>query len=373
MAGRPRYTEAELQRYFARISLPAPRRLLAADVAALPTAAAKLAHLTLLMKHQVLRVPFENLTLHYSWHRTVDVAPRHLFRKIVGEEERSPLPPGEGEGGQEEESDTPRSSFWGSGGAGRGGYCMEVNSFFHTVLLSLGFDVYMAGARVYQRSSGTYGGFSHCVNIVTLDDGARYMLDVGFGGNGPVRPVPIPGPSALRPDGALVGPAEEHPHVRPAAVRLLHEPIPQQTNQSCRVWIYQHRADRDADWVPMYCFVDLEFLLEDIRGMNFQPWRSPHSFFTRKILMMRFTTEREVLDGPRSPGESAITGAEIDGNITLFEDTLKWRRNGELKLELKLEDERQRVDALSRYFGIELDEEDRDAIRGTVAEISDSW
>ena len=384
MAGRPRYTEGELQRYFARVCLPAERRLLSRDVQGLP-AAEKLAHLALLMKHQVIRVPFENLTLHYSWHRTIDVSPRHLYRKIVGEERSHP----NRKSRERAEIDAEATLFWGSSGAGRGGYCMEVNSFFHTVLLSLGYDVYMAGARVYQRETGTYGGFSHCVNIVTLGRDARYVVDVGFGSNGPVRPIPLPPPAALGLAGELLGPPEEHPHISPASVRLLHEPIPQQTNQDCRVWIYQHRPDPAADWVPMYCFVDIEFLLEDIRGMNFQPWRSPRSFFTRKILMTRFTTDKEAEveaeesgdagagsgggGGPGSPDESAITGAEIDGIITLFENTLKWRRRGDLRLELKFENEQQRVDALRGYFGIELDEEDRDAIRGTVAEISDSW
>ena len=40
---------------------------------------------------------------------------------------------------------------------------------------------------------------------------------------------------------------------------------------------------------------------------------------------------------------------------------------------MKFENEEQRLDALSRYFGIEFDDEDRDAIRGTVAEITDAW
>lgn len=51
----------------------------------------------------------------------IDIEPEVLFEKIVG----------------------------GAGGKGRrGGYCMENNTFFGTVLRSLGFDVYAVGARV---------------------------------------------------------------------------------------------------------------------------------------------------------------------------------------------------------------------------------
>ncbi|RYO99320.1 hypothetical protein DL763_001599 [Monosporascus cannonballus] len=337
MAGRPRYTEAQLGEYFDRVSLPTHRRLL--SVSSLP-AAEQLAHLGLLLKHQLVKVPFENLTQHYSWHRVVDVSPPHLFKKIVHQ-------------------------------PGRGGYCMEANSLFHTVLLSLGYDVYMAGARVYESSSGRYGGFTHCVNIVTVG-GARYMLDVGFGGNGPTTPVP------LRVDDAGAG--QELPHISPARMRLRHEPIPQQVNQGGRVWIYQHHTGAEgADWTPMYCFVDVEFILEDIRAMNLAPWRDPTSFFARRIIMTRFTTDREPAPaadggaGPRSADEEAISEGGLDGAIILFDDTLKWRRNGETRLQVKFKSEEERVEALERYFRIVLDEEDRGAIRGTVSEIGDGW
>ncbi|KAK7753396.1 hypothetical protein SLS62_004686 [Diatrype stigma] len=374
MAGRPRYTPDELGQYFDRIGLPRQHRALSVQAPPLRDHNdLRLAHLALLLKHHLVRVPFENLTQHYSWHGVVDVSPRHVFRKIV-------LGHGHGHG------------------SNRGGYCMEANSLFHTVLLSLGYDVYIAGARIYDATSQRYGGFTHCVNIVTIA-GARYMVDVGFGANGPTRPVPLRSAAAGAGAGAEAESAVgEHlviPQIAPASVRLLHEPIPQQTNQGCRVWIYQHRIDARADWVPMYCFVDFEFLLEDIRGMNLSPWRSPHSWFTRKIVTVRFTTDREVLllppssaeeigdaggggwlakGGATSTGgdEGAVVEGEIDGAIILFEGTLKWRRGGETKLEIQFKSEGERLEALERCFGIVFDEEDRDAIRGTVSEISDT-
>ncbi|KAI4863283.1 arylamine N-acetyltransferase 3 [Hypoxylon rubiginosum] len=327
MAGRPRYSRSQLEQFFNRIAVPESKRIYSVVSR---SAAHRLEYLNLLLKHALVRIPFENLTQHYSWHRTVNVQPQHLFGKIVQQPSR------------------------------RGGYCMENNSLFHTVLLSLGYDVFMAGARVYDKESDRYGGFSHCVNIVIVE-GMHWMVDIGFGANGPTKLMPL-----------LVA-FRGYPHIEGTLshTRLVREPIPQQIDQTQKVWIYQHRLQPEAEWTPMYCFVDFEFLPEDIRGMNLSPWRSPSSWFTQKVVLSRFTTTREADegDGPGSAGESAVSEGDLDGALVLFEDTLKWRRGGTTRFEIRFENEAQRVDAIKRYFGIELDEEDREAIRGTVSEI----
>jgi len=71
-------------------------------------------------------VPFENLSLHYSKLPGISLDTEDLFEKIV---ERR-----------------------------RGGYCMEVNCFFATVLDTLGYEVVPTGARVL-NPSGEYGGW----------------------------------------------------------------------------------------------------------------------------------------------------------------------------------------------------------------------
>lgn len=324
MADRLRFNEAQLTEYFIRIGLPQGNWLF--SVVNVPDDE-QLWFLELLKKHQLVTVPFENLSLHYSWHRVINVSPRHLFTKIVQSCE------------------------------GRGGYCMEVNSLFHTVLLSLGFRVYMAGARVYDPSRKVYGGFTHCLNIVTIGE-TRYMLDVGFGANGPSAAIPL-----------QVG--CEHDQVEPAKVRLVHESIPQNVNQDCNLWIYQHKINQDAEWVPMYCFVEFEFILEDIRGLNLSPWKSPSSFFTQRVLVTRFTTKREI-EGAADlePFVTAFgPGDQIDGALIIDDKKLKWRRQGKTVLERTLETDDERVAALRKYFGVLLTEEDRSAIQGTVGQI----
>ncbi len=110
------YTQEQLNAYFSRISFP---------VAKYPTIAPDrarsqegLAYLAALQKYQLASVPFENLALHYSPEKVVSIDKDDLFEKIVGRDR------------------------------GRGGYCMENNSFFGWVLQSLGFEVVATGARV---------------------------------------------------------------------------------------------------------------------------------------------------------------------------------------------------------------------------------
>lgn len=84
---------------------------------------------------------------------------------------------------------------------------------------------------------------------------------------------------------------------------------------------------------------------------------------------MRFTTTKAKEDEPGADGEEALEG-EIDGSLVLNQDVLKWRRNGDKVMEWKFKDDGERVEALRKYFGITLAEEDLEAIKGTAAEVS---
>ncbi|KAM3416323.1 hypothetical protein BST61_g7928 [Cercospora zeina] len=359
------FSNKELEVYFDRICLPEHKRIY--DVTGLSNDD-KLEFLHLLQKHQLVKIPWENLTQHYSWHKVVNCKPQHLFRKIV----RQP---------------------------GRGGYCMEVNLFFHHILLSLKFDVYMCGSRVFKPQTQTYTGFTHVVNIVTIA-GTKYLLDGGFGAQGPSRPMPLHHREVLT-------------QIFPAQMRLIFGTIPQNLNTSHKIWQYQFRYSstsssspnsslsrhapqhqqqeeeeeeeakeekeeeeaeeaeaEDPCWQTMYCFPDLEFLPSDIEAMNLEPLLSRHTFFTHKVVAARFTTalERNGTKGPTSPYENELE-AEMDGAIVLNHDVLKWRRRGQKVAEIRFRCEADRVEALGMYFGIGVGEEDVEGIRGTAAEM----
>ena len=102
------YTDEQLAQYLTRIGYPHDvRQQIAED---------PLGALTALQRRHMSRVPFESLSLHYSRHRTLSLHPEDLFNKIVTN--------------------------------GRGGYCMEVNTFFAAVLRTLGFSLFSVGGRV---------------------------------------------------------------------------------------------------------------------------------------------------------------------------------------------------------------------------------
>ncbi|TLS30085.1 hypothetical protein PpBr36_02656 [Pyricularia pennisetigena] len=330
---RPKYAHFDIAQYFNRIHLSPAQQIFSVSKL---TSVQQLAYLTLLKKHHLVNVPYENLQAHYSWHKGLGVSPTRLFKKIVRHR--------------------------------RGGWCFETNQLFNTVLLSLGFDVILAGSRVFEPCNGKFGGLVHCVNIVKIG-GVHYLLDVGFGGYGPPRPVPLlEGTEGIKPDGLQ--------HIGPRAeMRIVKQAIAQQVDQTRRLWVYQFRSGPDKEWQPMCCFnSDFEFLPEDIEILNTHGM-SRTSFTSRELLLQRFTTSNEALDAPGRTNMKNLNvmDGKLDGSIVLYQNRLRWRREGDLILSLKFRTEAERIEAIRLYFGIVLDKEESDGIKGTASEIRGSW
>ncbi|KAF9775893.1 hypothetical protein IL306_005981 [Fusarium sp. DS 682] len=319
MADRLRYSQSQLEKYYDRIALPASdRKSTISDL----SSDAQLEFLFTLTQQQILTVPFENLTLHYSWHRIVDVNADHLYDKIVNEK--------------------------------RGGYCMENNTFFHTVLLSLGYDIYMVPARVFSPDTGRYGGLSHCLNVVTIQ-GKSYAVDVGFGARMPDKPYELVEEKILtRLDGGQM--------------RLRHDTISQGVSKQ-KVWIYEYRSHDAGEWIPQWCFMDFEVFPEDIKVMNMSPSKSPSSFFTFKILAVQFTSEKEDYSDGKARDLEKLGGV-VDGAFIIDGNICRYRKGGEVKWEKTFKSEDERLEVLRKYFGIELTEENQRAIRGTAGAVA---
>lgn len=103
----------------------------------------------------VLTVPFENLDNFLG--RPVSLEPADLFAKMVT--------------------------------AKRGGYCFELNGLFGLLLEEFGFSVTRLIARVRYGSKPPYPR-SHQVLMVKIAD-EPWLVDVGFGGNGLLEPIPL--------------------------------------------------------------------------------------------------------------------------------------------------------------------------------------
>lgn len=122
------YSPAQLLQYFDYISIP--RKFYPENKPALDAEFLKALHV-----HQIAKIPYENLSLHYNPGSPVDqkviLEPQHLFDKIITKAN------------------------------GRGGYCMEGSLFFLWILRSLGFDAYPTGARIRYRKDGVpYGDYT---------------------------------------------------------------------------------------------------------------------------------------------------------------------------------------------------------------------
>ncbi|KAH8896679.1 cysteine proteinase [Thozetella sp. PMI_491] len=290
-----RYTPEQLNRYFQHIGYT-PK---AGDVS--------LECLTNIQRRQLARVPFESVTLHYSKFHLLSLDPEDLFVKIVDNS--------------------------------RGGYCMELNTFFATVLRTLGFTLFSSGARV--KGGDSFSGWDHMVNIVTID-GKRHLVDVGYGSN--VPPLPVPLEHGFEFDAVL-----------PARGKLEHRGIAEYSDPSQRLWVFSTQDDGTAPWREQTCFLDHEFLPGDFQVMNLRTMTNPTSLFVKSVVATKI-----ILD------EQAVRPV---GVIILFRNYVKRRIGDKAEIIENLETEEDRVKALGTYFDIVLSAEDQRAIRGLASEL----
>jgi hypothetical protein len=187
------------------------------------------------------------------------------------------------------------------------------------------------------------------VNIVTLPDGTQYMLDVGFGGDGATKPVPLI-------DGHVVQ------NIGSQEIRLVHDHIPEQVDRSeqAKLWIYQYRNAIDLPWNSFYAFPETEFLEADFAIMNWYTGSSPTSFQTYTQLVIRFL--RKGVEGEES--EQVIYGKRM-----LVNGTVKENLGGKTRVLMECKTEEERIEALRVWFEMGFTDEESDGIRGWVTEL----
>ncbi|RPA78527.1 cysteine proteinase [Ascobolus immersus RN42] len=302
--GTKAYSREQLKVYFKHISLPSAvaESLLSDDEGRL-----NLGNLEALLIHHLRKVPFENLSLHYAQRKHLGLTEDALWEKMI------------------------------TNGRGRGGYCMEVNTFFGAVLRGCGFEAYMvAGKIAHAMHGGTEGfrGMSHVVNILTLD-GQRYLLDVGFGNQNLLRPIPLIPDNVIRTETGF-------------EMKVQHEPIPNSLTGQ-KFWIYNFR-DFDAEaWTQGYCFGETEIFLEDVEQLNYPVLTSPEGFFVNNVTCVRV--------------------GEDDERIIIFNDRMTRKKGKDSEVLANFSDEAERVRALKEWFWVSLTDEEKDGIRGMNTEL----
>ena len=107
------------------------------------------------------------------------------------------------------------------------------------------------------------------------------MLDFGFGGGGATKPPPLISKHVTQ-------------NLGRQEIRLLHSAIPQQMDQSQKLWIYQYHNRNDKEWNSFYAFPEAEFLPADFEATNFFKSQSmgETNFRTSIVLIVKFLSGR---------------------------------------------------------------------------------
>lgn len=155
----------------------------------------------------------------------------------------------------------------------RGGYCFEQNALFAAALRALGFEVATLEARVRPAGVTVVLPRTHMV-LRVVADGRDWLADVGFGGDGPLLPVPLDGEPIDAGDGVY---------------RVVRED--EET-------LVLRRRSADGSWIDDYSFGLAPALPVDYEVANHFTSTHPSSPFVNTLTAQRVTPEsRRVLRG----------------------------------------------------------------------------
>ncbi len=197
--------------------------------------------------------------------------------------------------------------------AGRGGYCFEQNGLFRAALEDLGFPVLPLAARV--RVNGRFNPRTHMLMLVDAESD-RWLTDVGFGGDGPLRPVPFGG---------------ERESIQGPWTFRVHE-------ESTGLFVLQVLTPRDPDWRDLYAFTLEPQHLVDYEMANHYTSTHPQSRFRQTLTAQRttprarFTLRDQELIIDRGTEREIHAIADDDALRHVFAETFGMRFPGTMRL-----------------------------------------
>jgi N-hydroxyarylamine O-acetyltransferase len=153
---------------------------------------------------------------------------------------------------------------------GGGGYCFEQNTLLGTALRELGFDVTTLLGRV-----GIAGNKSLNHMLLRVDvDGESWIADVGFGGEGPLDPIPLRENARVTQDG-----------------------IDFSLQRDAHHWILSmHYGDVTEE---LYEFSGAPHTSGDVEIVNYYTSMHPTSIFRRTLTIQRVTPEERLILRPK--------------------------------------------------------------------------
>lgn len=323
------FTTEQIHQYLAYIGYPVPNPPLP-----LPRT---IKTLTALIRLNEATLPFSNLGLHYTPtpNPVPSLKPVDLFNELV------------------------------ASNAGKGGYCMQLNTLFLHLLLGVGFDgAWSTGGRASYAlmSAGKepegFGGWGHMILIVPFpEEKTNYMVDVGLGG------VMVSAPLRLSRDAEYLGVEQER------GWRLTRGPISHLRNKEPGHEYWQLETTQLAqaktrDFLPVYAFSDqVEWHTEggDYDAMNYNTAAKPGTLFTDHLLVIKGMIEKDEEGWP----------TEMSGRLNFLDNGFIQRFNDgrEAKPLGTVHTEEERVKALRDILGAKLTEEEIGGIKGRTTEL----
>jgi N-hydroxyarylamine O-acetyltransferase len=152
--------------------------------------------------------------------------------------------------------------------ARRGGYCFEQNTLFQAALGALGFRVTALAARVRVGATEVRPR-THMLLRVDLPEGP-FLADVGFGGDGPVHPLPL-------------REGQEH-WIGPSGHRLRREDD---------LWVLE--GNSEGRWVDLYAFTLEPQYPIDFEMANHFTSTHPRSPFVNTLTAQRSWPDKRVI------------------------------------------------------------------------------
>ncbi|WP_207644316.1 arylamine N-acetyltransferase family protein [Desulfolucanica intricata] len=154
-----------------------------------------------------------------------------------------------------------------------GGLCYELNSILYFFLIENGFNAVLTGGVIYNNATQEYQalGRTHVTILVTHKE-QTYLLDTGFGGNLPLKPVPLTGETVTSNNGEF---------------RI------KRVNSEHGDYVFEMKLKhKDTTWKIGYAFDSKKFIndvseLDEIQRIIIEHEESP---FNKSPLITRLTT-----------------------------------------------------------------------------------
>jgi len=220
--------------------------------------------------HEVLErtakmIPFENMRIMAE--KTTEITKEYLINKLLVQKE--------------------------------GGLCYELNSILNLFLIENNFNAVMVRGIVYDHMNQQWNkvGQTHVTNLI-YHNGQSYLVDTGFGGNLPLKPVPLNGEAVVSENGEFR--------------------VERMESEQGDYLFYMKLKYKDSDWKIGYAFDSKNTVsFATLNEVQKKIVEHPESPFNKKPLLTRITDKGNVILSENSFIEWAdgeMKKQEIDEN-----------------------------------------------------------